>query len=93
MVDPIRLALNQQFLINLAAIAFIVIFTEIAAATIADQTKLFSEQNEGIHRFHFVFAFVFLYFFQFICCLLLGAWKKIGFGSEMGMKFSSKCSE
>lgn len=52
MIDPIKLALNQQFLINFAAIVFIVIFAEITAATIADQTQLFSEQNEGTHRFY-----------------------------------------
>lgn len=57
MIDSIRLAPHQQFPINLAAIAFIVTFTEIAAATIADQTKRFSEQDEGTHRFHFVLDF------------------------------------
>lgn len=75
MIDPIRLALNQQILINLATIVFIVTCTEIVAATIADQTKLFSEQNEGTWFIECIlYLFCILIFSLFGFCLL-GAWE------------------
>lgn len=89
MIDPIRLAPHQQFLINLAAIAFIVTFTEIAAATtIADQAKLFSEQNEGTHRFYFVLV-LYSYFqvYLLFVALSLGINPKLVLDLKMGMKF------
>lgn len=61
MIDPIKLALKQQIHFNLAAIIFIftlcLSFIEIAAATIADQTKIFSEQNAGNSHLLFYFFF------------------------------------